>query len=86
MNRDETPNWMVTKGPDGERILDPERNKENVASYYEDLYKNKNEPCHPYHFEVIDHIKRLSDQDENEEEELNEINRIPTEKEVEAAN
>ena len=39
LNRDETPNWMVTKDANGVRILDPEQNKENVAAYYEGLYK-----------------------------------------------
>ena len=85
LNRDETPNWMVTKGPNGERILDPELNKENVAYYYEDLYKNKKLPSHPYHFEVINEIERLSNEEGNDEDEMNEINRVPTEKEVEEA-
>ena len=72
---------MVTKGPDGEQILDPEKNKENVASYYEDLYKNKNLPSHPYHMEVIEQMEKLSNELGTEEEESNEINRMPTEKE-----
>ena len=82
---DETPNWMVTKGPNGERILDPEKNKENAATYYEKLYKDDHVPSHPYHHEVKKEIERLSNQEEDGEDELNELSRMPTEKEIDDA-
>ena len=84
-NIDEAPNWMVSKGPDGKRILDPEMNKENMASYYEKLFKNNHVPSHPYHHEVIEQIEILSNQEGSREEEMDEIYRMPTEKEIEEA-
>ena len=61
MNRDEASTWMVTKGEDGHRIFDPEENKENIASHYEELYKEHPTPPHPYHKEVHETVMRLSD-------------------------
>ena len=61
MNRDEASTWMVTKGEDGNRIFDTEGNKENIASYYEKLYKKSPFPYHPYHEEVSTTIERLCD-------------------------
>ena len=85
LNRDETPNWMVTKDTNGERILDPEQNKENVAAYYEGLYKKVPVPPHPYHQEVNDQITALVNQDSNDDDEFDEINRMPTLKEIDEA-
>ena len=61
INRDETSTWMVTKGEDGNRIFDVEKNKENMASYYEKLYSKVPTPPHPYHEEVRITVERLSD-------------------------
>ena len=49
INRDETSTWMVTKGEDSNRIFNTEKNKENMASYYEKLYSKAPTPLHPYH-------------------------------------
>ena len=61
MNRDEASAWMTTKGEDGNRIFDAEKNKENMASYYEKLYTKTQTPFHPYHQEVETTIERLKD-------------------------
>ena len=82
LNRDETPLWMVTKDSNGQRITDPEENKENVASYYEGLYKDNYELSHPYHLEVEEAIHKLCHERGTEEEENHENNRMPTEREV----
>ena len=60
LRRDETSSWLVTKDKEGKRILDQNENKENIASYFEDLYSIK--PCeyHPYHDIVKETVKRLS--------------------------
>ena len=60
MNRDVASTWMVTKGEDGKRIFDAEKNKENIASYYEKLYKEVPTPHHPYHDKVNDTVASLS--------------------------
>ena len=36
--RDKMSEWISIKDTNGDRILDPERQKERIASYYEDLY------------------------------------------------
>ena len=38
LKKDTSSSWLITKDPQGKRIYDPEKNKENVANYYEDLY------------------------------------------------
>ena len=63
MNQDKPSTWMATKGEDGQRILNVEQNKENIASYYENLYKEQPTPHHPYHDEVHKTVKHLSDKD-----------------------
>ena len=57
--KDDSSSWLITKDEDGKRIFDPEMNKENVAGYYEDLYKKKPHPDHPYHTEVAETIATL---------------------------
>ena len=79
LNRDETPLWMVTKDEHGRRILDPEENKENVAKYYENLYRNQHTPYHPYHLEVKETVSQLSKGEEND----GENDAMPTKIEVE---
>ena len=61
MNRDDSHTWLTTKGKDGKRIFDPEQNKENIAQFYEDLYKKPQITPHPYHLEVQQGIKKLSE-------------------------
>ena len=70
---------MVTKDEHGRRILDPEENKENVAKYYENLYRNEHTPYHPYHVEVQETVSRLSKEEENDGD--NDL--MPTKSEVE---
>ena len=47
---------IIIKDKDGKRHFEPESIKENIAAYYEDLYKNKGYLYHPYH----DEVQRLS--------------------------
>ena len=52
MKKDESSNWYITKDSHGNRIFDPEQNKDNIANYYEDLYSKKQSKHHSYHDEV----------------------------------
>ena len=60
MKRDDSSTWLITKDKTGKRIFDPEINKENMASYYENLYRSKQFKTHPYHTEVSQAIALLS--------------------------
>ena len=82
LNKDETSNWQTTKDPQGRRILDPEQNKENIARYYEDLYSHKSGPYHPYHDTLKETIDQLSKRPD-EVDSHNELEKLPTSKEVE---
>ena len=77
MKRDQASSWLVTKGSDGKRIFDPELNKENVASFYENLYKERTVAHHPYHDTVRAEIKRLKSQDNTTQNDY-----LPTKAEV----
>ena len=50
--------WRDSKG---NRIFDPTVNKENMAAYYEDLYKKKPIQHHPYHHKVEETMKGLTE-------------------------
>ena len=82
MKKDQGSTWLITKDSDGRRIFDPDLNKENVASYYEDLYSKKTRKDHPYHLEVRKNVERLVTEDR---EASGEDDRIPTEKEIQEA-
>ena len=60
LNRDEGATWGVMKGEDGKRIFNDDQNKENIASYYEKLYRDSPFPYHPYHDTVAEQIDGLT--------------------------
>ena len=45
LNKDDSDKWLITKDSDGKRIYDQELNKENIAKYYENLYKKAEHGC-----------------------------------------
>ena len=59
MKKDQASSWLVTKDSDGKIIYDPEENKENVANFYEGLFKKRQVAHHPYHDTVEAEIERL---------------------------
>ena len=79
MNKDESSNWLITKDSHGNRIFDPELNKENIAKYYEELYSKQQSKHHPYHDEVKRGIEELVT---NREETITEIDHCPTKAEI----
>ena len=52
MKRDPILEHLAVKDANGQRQFSPEGVKEAHASYYRDLFKNKEFPWHPYHGEV----------------------------------
>ena len=73
---------MVTKREDGKRIFDAEENKENIASYYEKLYKEMPTPPHPYHDEVNDTITSLTNKGNMSSKLATNNDLLPTREEV----
>ena len=69
LNRDDTSEWMITKDTAGNRIFDPEKNKENVADYYENLYSNTPSAPHPYHEIVAETIKQIEEENQHNQKE-----------------
>ena len=82
LKRDETTLWMTTKDQNGKRIFDPEQNKENVAAYFENLYRDTPTQHHPYHSLVENTVDHLSTITENHNSEENENDMMPTRQEV----
>ena len=78
--RDQSSSWLVTKGSDGKRIFDPEMNKENVANFYESLYKENTMAHHPYHDTVREETRRLKSKNNTTEYDY-----LPTKAEVKQA-
>ena len=75
MSKDETMELLITKDEDGKRIYDPEKNKENIAGYYEKLFKEPVKPEHPYHDIVKNNIQ---DYMKNEQYEYEPYNKEPS--------
>ena len=83
IQRDELSNWISIKDENGQRILDPEKQKEIVANYYEELYSpDTSLKEHAYHEYVAIKIIEYSN---NYDYEMEWYNRIPSKKEVEEA-
>ena len=59
LKKDDTRSWLITKSSHGERIFDPEKNKENMAQYYENLYKKQHYAHHSYHDKVAEGVEVL---------------------------
>ena len=79
---DDGSSWLISKDPNGRRILDPTLNKQNIAAYYEDLYSRKDCEPHPYHSVVETEIQRMVNNREKGDEEND---RIPTLMEISEA-
>lgn len=71
--------WQITKDINGKRLYDPEQNKENIAQYYENLYKSIKKPHHSYHNEVKEQLVKYK---ENRDHEDNIMNKCPEIEEV----
>ena len=78
INRDEGSDWMTMKDDDGRRVVDPEKNKEIIANYYEKLYSEGNVPYHPHHELVSERVTVLS----NERTINEELDTMPTKEEI----
>ena len=50
--KDDTAEWMITKNEEGKRLYDPVENMNNIADYYENLYKRQSGETNPYHSQV----------------------------------
>ena len=71
MTRDPTLESMAVKDKHGQRQFSPEGIKEATADYYQDLYKDKKYPFHPYHSEVEEKIKKYTEDDQHEDTRYN---------------
>ena len=73
---------IVVKDNNGKRHFEPNSIKENIASYYEGLYKMKEYEYHPYHTEIVEktrsYLNDLTHENEyfNNVPSLDEINKI----------
>merc|ERR1712228_368912 len=52
VTRDPAAECIIIKDKNGNRHFEPNTIKENIATYYEDLYKNRGYLYHPYHDEL----------------------------------
>ena len=81
-NRAPPSEWIAIKDKEGNRLLDPQKNRERAADYYQDLFAKQQCIHHPYHDEVAASIpiyeKDLSHDD-------NEYNSCPTLAEIKQA-
>ena len=80
--RNPTMENIVVKDKEGKRHFEPNSIKENIASYYEELYKKKEYVFHPYHTEIEERTDTYLNDHKYENEYYNavpttdEINRI----------
>ena len=51
-NKKPPSSWIAIKDEEGKRILDPKKNKERAADYYQGLFTRPQTIFHPYHEEV----------------------------------
>ena len=77
--KDDSVSWLITKGKDGNRIFDPDQNKENIADFYENLYTKRENKPHKYHEEVKKGLEKFYDHDAAEDAD---IEKCPTKKEL----
>ena len=82
MKKEYGSDWLITRDDSGKRIFDPDLNKENMATYYESLYKKKPTKEHPYHDDVEKTIKELAC---NNESGLPENDSLPSQLEIKEA-
>ena len=81
MTKDESSSWFITKDNEGKRIFDAELNKENIANYFETLYKCDVRMHHPYHTLVEEKIGILSQSAETDSDPYGN-DRMPTKTEI----
>ena len=79
MSRDTVLEALTIKDVNGNRQYDPESIKEHSALYYEDLYRGKQYPSHPYHQTVNNDIEIYSTDMEHEQLPHNQV---PLESEI----
>ena len=80
LSRDPTLDMLTVKNSKGERQFTPEGIKETMANYYENLYKEKEFPHHPYHNEVtVNNNNNIT----NKQYDNDYYNREPTIEEIE---
>ena len=82
MKNDEGSSWLITKDGEGKRIFDPDKNKENIAHYYEDLYSRKTVKDHSFHTVVDATVTRLG---RSSEVKMKDGDQIPTKQDVKEA-
>ena len=83
IQRDALSDWVSIKDEHGRSVLDPEKQKEIAANYYEDLYSPDEElQAHPYHEYVTIKIMEYSN---NMDYETEWYNQLPSKKAVEDA-
>ena len=73
MNRDVSLELLITKDENGKRLYDAEKNKENIARYYENLFSKQNKPHHPYHEQLKQRIGEILSDREHEKEPYNNV-------------
>ena len=69
IRKDNVSEWLRTKDDNGNRIYDEEGNKENMASYYENLYKRQEVVPHAHHRVVYENME-IFQKDKNYEDEV----------------
>ena len=74
--------WNGTKNDKGECIYDPEKNKENIALHYENLYKKPIFTHHPYHDKIIEENNKNMMDREHENADYNKMPNIQEIKEI----
>ena len=67
------------KNKQGQRIHDPKKGKQNIADFYENLYRKKAVGYDPYHHQIKQEMKLYYEDRDNEE---NEYNQCPTQEET----
>ena len=69
MRKDHVLEWLRTKDDTGKRLYDVDSNKENMASYYENLYKRQ-KVAHHIHHEEVGRNMEVYEEDRNFEDEV----------------
>ena len=72
IQRDNSSEWMITKNKQGKRLYDPQENLDNVADYYESLYKREIQQNHQYHHQVQAELEEFRTNRNHETEAYNE--------------
>ena len=60
---DHASEWLIVKDEKGNRVMDPEKCKDIMATHYEKLYAKGMVPHHPHHDHVKREVQRWSDEE-----------------------